>query len=190
MTRKKWWIIDIIVVVVVIIALIGGRNKVINAYEDVKLCEAQIETMIQRRNDLIPNLVSTVQGYISYEETVFTEIATSREKIATSIDNLPIDELAVVNTELSQALNKLLALVEDYPELKASEQFTNLQYEIAGSENRINIARINYNEAVMKYNKYIKSFPGILYAKFFGYEELPYFEAEIDAEDVPAVNFD
>ena len=101
-----------------------------------------------------------------------------------------MSEMAEADAELSQAIGKLLVLVESYPELKASEQFTNLQYEIAGSENRINIARIEYNEAVAKYNRYIKTFPGIVYARFFEYDEMPYFEADHNAEKAPVVDFD
>ena len=190
MSKKTREIIVVIFIALVLVLLIGGRNNVVNSLEDVKLAEAKVQTMLQRRSDLIPNLVSVVKAYADHEETVFTEIAESRAKLANSINNSSMSEMAEADAELSQAIGKLLVLVESYPELKASEQFTNLQYEIAGSENRINIARIEYNEAVAKYNRYIKTFPGIVYARFFEYDEMPYFEADHNAEKAPVVDFD
>lgn len=190
MTKRTRDIIIVVVIALALILLIGGRNNVVNSLEDVKLAEAKVQTMLQRRSDLIPNLVNVVKAYADHEETVFTEIAESREKLANSITNSSMSEMAAADAELSQALGKLLVLVESYPELKASEQFINLQYEIAGSENRINIARIEYNEAVAKYNRYVKTFPGIVYARFFEYDEMPYFEADIGSEKAPVVDFD
>lgn len=190
MSKRTLEIIGLICLALVLVLLIGGRNNVVNALEDVKVAEAKVQTMLQRRSDLIPNLVSVVKAYADHEETVFTEIAESRAKLAESLDNASTSEALQADAELSQALTNLLVMVEQYPELKSSEQFINLQYEVAGSENRINIARIEYNEAVMKYNKYVKTFPGIVYARFFEYEEMPYFEAEPNAEKAPVVDFD
>ena len=190
MSKKTLEIIGIILLGVVLTVIIIGRNDVVNAYEDVKLAEAKVQTMLQRRSDLIPNLVTTVKAYADHEETVFTEIAESRTRLAASLENASTSEALQADAELSEALANLFVMVESYPELKASEQFTNLQYEIAGSENRINIARIAYNEAVMRYNKYIKTAPGILYAKLFEYEEMRYFEADPRSVSVPVVNFD
>lgn len=181
--------IGLTAIILLVIVLIVGGNNVVNAYEDVELAKAKVQTMLQRRSDLIPNLVSIVEAYADHEETIFSEIAESRVKLANSINNSSIDDMVEADADLTHALNKLLVLVESYPELKASEHFTALQYEIAGSENRINIARLEYNEAVMKYNKYVKTFPGSIYAKFWEYDELEYFEADAGAQEVPSVNF-
>ena len=185
----------ILIVVVAIIAVsvfwfIGTQNKLVNLEEEVNLQFSQVETTLQRRSDLIPNLVETVKGYAKHEEQVFTEIANARAKLAGSIETGNVEDINEASNELDSALSRLLVITENYPELKANEQFIALQDELAGTENRITIARQNYNETVAKYNKAIKLFPASIVAGMNGYEAADYFEADDDAKDAPVVNFD
>ena len=157
--------------------------------EDVRMQQSQVETTLQRRSDLIPNLVNTVKGYATHEEEVFTEIADARSKLAGSIESGDLDSISESNSELDSALSRLLAITENYPDLKASEQFTALQDELAGTENRINVARQHYNEKVMTYNTTVQRFPTSIIAGIFGYSPAEYFEASEEAQEVPEVNF-
>ena len=180
----------LVVVLVIVVWFMLSRNTYVNLYEDVKLQEAQVEAALQRRNDLIPNLVATVKGYAKHEESVFTEIANARASLSGSIEANNIEGIEEASKELSNTLNRLLVISEAYPELKANQQFIALQDELAGTENRINVAWQYYNEAVIEYNKAVKSFPGSTIAKLSGYEPLPYFEADEEAKEVPVVSFD
>lgn len=180
----------LVVVAFLIIWYIGAQNKLVSLEEEVKLQFSQVETTLQRRSDLIPNLVETVKGYASHEEEVFTQIADARSKLAGSIQSGDIDSINEANKELDSALSRLLVITENYPELKANEQFIALQDELAGTENRITVARQNYNETVSKYNKAIKMFPTSIVANMAGYEAADYFEADEDAKDAPVVSFD
>lgn len=134
------------VIVIVLIMIVPRYNSLVNLDEEVNGKQSQIETQLQRRGDLIPNLVNTVQGYASHEEEVFTDIADARSKIASSEGN--VEDMAEANNEMTSALSRLLAISENYPELQASEQFTGLRDELAGAENRIAVARQDYNTAV------------------------------------------
>ena len=158
--------------------------------EDVEMQQSQIETNLQRRSDLIPNLVATVKGYANHEEEVFTEIAEARSKLAGSIESGDIEAINEANNTLDSALGRLLAISEDYPDLQASEQFIALQDELAGTENRIAVARQYYNEAVRTYNTSVQRFPTSIVSGMSGYYPMPYFEADDDAYEVPEVNFD
>lgn len=178
------------VLLLVVMWFFGTRNSLVSLKEDVEMQQSQIETTLQRRSDLIPNLVETVKGYAKHEEDVFTEIAEARSKLAGSIDSGDIESISEANNALDSALGRLLAISEDYPDLKASEQFIALQDELAGTENRIAVARQQYNEKLRSYNTRVQSFPTSIVAGMSGYYPLPYFEAEESAKEVPKVSFD
>lgn len=178
------------VVFILVIWFFATFNSMVSLKEDVEMGQSQIETTLQRRMDLIPNLVSTVKGYASHEEKVFTEIAEARAKLAGSIESGDMESIAQASNTLDSALGRLLAISESYPELKASEQFTALQDELAGTENRISNARQQYNEKVRTYNTAVQRFPGNIVAGMSGFYPMPYFESEEGAKNAPVVNFD
>lgn len=189
---KKSTIVLIVIIAVVLLLFgwfFGTRNSLVSLSEDVQMQQAQIETTLQRRSDLIPNLVATVQGYVDHEEAVFTEIAEARSALAGSIETGDLEAMNEANNNLDSALGRLLAISEAYPDLKASEQFTRLQDELAGTENRIAVARQYYNESVQKYNRKVQSFPSSIVANMSGYSTRNYFEADEDAKDAPSVSF-
>ncbi len=191
MRNSKSTLFSIFVIIALLTAFfLVTRNNLISLEEDVNLQLSQVETNLQRRSDLIPNLVATVKGYATYEEEVFTEIADARAKLSGSIQSGNVDEINSANKELDSALSRLLVISEDYPDLKASEQFIGLQDELAGTENRIAVSRQYYNEAVQTYNKAIKKFPNSIIAGIIGCDPMPYFEANEEAKTVPEVNFD
>lgn len=189
-SSTKTLVIILAIVAVLVIWFIGAQNKLVNLEENVKLEFSQVETTLQRRSDLIPNLVETVKGYAKHEEEVFTQIADARAKLAGSIQTGDVEDINEASNQLDSALSRLLVITENYPELKANEQFVALTDELAGTENRITIARQNYNETVSKYNKAIKMFPTSIVAGMSGYEAADYFEADDDAKDAPTVKFD
>lgn len=189
---KKSKIIGIaILAIILVIALwgIGTRNTLITMEEEVKLEASQVETQLQRRNDLIPNFVETVKGYAAHEEEVYTAIADARSKLSGAIAENDVEAMNKANSELDSALSRLLVVVENYPELKANENFIALQDELAGTENRIAIARQNYNTIVAEYNKELKKFPKNLIANMCNLEPAEYFEASEGAKEVPTVQF-
>ncbi len=188
-SSTKTLVIILAIVAVLVIWFIGAQNNLVNLEEEVKLQFSQVETTLQRRSDLIPNLVETVKGYAKHEEEVFTQIADARSKLAGSIKTGDVEDINEASNQLDSALNRLLVITENYPELKANEQFVALQDELAGTENRIAVARQNYNETVSEYNKAIKMFPTSIVAGMNGYEAADYFEADDDAKDAPVVNF-
>ena len=163
-TKKKVLIVIGIVLLLVGFWFFGTRNSLVSLKEDVEMQQSQIETTLQRRNDLIPNLVATVKGYANHEEAVFTEIADARSKLAGSIESGDMESISEANTALDSALSKLLAISENYPDLKASEQFIALQDELAGTENRIAVARQYYNEKLNTYNTKVQKFPSSIVA--------------------------
>ncbi|CAD2081624.1 LemA family protein [Jeotgalicoccus coquinae] len=177
----------IAVIVIIAIMIVPRYNSLVNLDEEVNQKQSQIETQLQRRGDLIPNLVSTVQGYASHEEEVFTDIADARSQLAGAGGD--VEEMAEANNEMTSALSRLLAISENYPELQASEQFTGLRDELAGAENRIAVARQDYNTAVQEYNRNTRTFPGNIIAGIFNFDEKAYFEADESAQDVPEVEF-
>lgn len=181
----------IILIIAAVIAFwgIGTRNSLVTMEEDVKVSFSQIETQLQRRSDLIPNFVETVKGYAAHEEGVYTDIANARAKLSGAISNNDVEAMNVANSELDSALSRLLVVVENYPELKANQNFVALQDELAGTENRIAIARQDYNDIVGKYNKEILKFPKNLIASMCNLEPAEYFEASENAHEVPDVNF-
>jgi LemA protein len=177
------------VLVLILFWGIGTNNSLVRLHEDVNLKFGQIQTTLQRRSDLIPNLVATVKGYAAHEEKVFTEIAESRSKLSGAISSGDINAIKEANDGLSAALGRLLAIQEAYPELKANENFTALMDELAGTENRINVARQDYNETVARYNMKIKVFPSNIIANMNGFTAEKYFEADEGAQKVPTVDF-
>lgn len=189
-TKTKVLIVIGIVLLLVGFWFFGTRNSLVSLKEDVEMQQSQIETTLQRRNDLIPNLVATVKGYANHEEAVFTEIADARSKLAGSIESGDMESISEANTALDSALSKLLAISENYPDLKASEQFIALQDELAGTENRIAVARQYYNEKLNTYNTKVQKFPSSIVAGMSGYYPMEYFEADESAKEVPTVNFD
>jgi LemA protein len=163
--------------------------------ESVTNAWAKVESQYQRRSDLIPNLVSTVQGYADFEQETLTQVIEARSKatgIQVDADNLSpekIQQFQEAQGQLSGALSRLLVSVERYPDLKANTQFSQLQAQLEGTENRIAVARDKYNEAVKNYNTYIRKFPKNLVAGMFDFEKKGYFEADKGTEDAPTVNF-
>ena len=178
------------IVLVIAFWFFGTMNNLVSMKEEVNSQQSQVETTLQRRSDLIPNLVATVKGYANHEEKVFTDIADARSKLAGSIDSGDIESINEANNAQNSALSRLLAISENYPDLKASEQFTALQDELAGTENRIAVARQHYNEKVKSYNTAVKSFPTSIVAGIGGYHTEQYFEADESAKNVPTVSFD
>ena len=168
-------------------SVIGSRNGLVAADENISNTWAQVENVMQRRADLIPNLVETVKGYAKQEKNIFIGVADARAKLAgaTSIPG-KID----ANRQLDGALARLLVVVERYPELKSNQNFQSLQDELAGTENRISVERMRFNEAVKDYNLRVRTFPSNLAARFFGFEKKDiYFEATEAAKIVPKVQF-
>jgi LemA protein len=161
-------------------------NKFVSQEEAIKAQWAQVENQLQRRNDLIPNLVETVKGYATHEESVYKDIADARSRLLAA--KSPEETIAAANQQTS-ALGRLLAVVENYPQLKANEQFNRLMDELSGTENRIAVERMRYNEKVQAYNTSLRQFPSNLTAKMFGFKEYPFFHAPEEAKQVPKVNF-
>jgi LemA protein len=161
-------------------------NKFVSQEEAIKAQWAQVENQLQRRNDLIPNLVETVKGYAAHEEGVFKEIADSRSRLLSA--KSPDETIAAANQQTT-ALGRLLLIVENYPNLKANEQFNGLMDELSGTENRIAVERMRYNERVQEYDTARRQFPANLTAKIFGFKEYPFFAAPPEAKQVPKVNF-
>ena len=168
-------------------AFVRGRNEMVAQKEAIRAAWAQVDNVLQRRADLIPNLVNTVKGYAAHEQKVFDDIASARAQLAGA--RTPADRIAA-NSQLDGALSRLLVVVENYPNLKADQQFLKLQDELSGTENRIAVERRRYNEVVQKYNTNIQLFPNSLIASISGFQrEDAYFKAEGQAREVPKVDF-
>ncbi|MCI8622383.1 MAG: LemA family protein [Provencibacterium sp.] len=172
--------------VLLAITAFGSYNSLVGLHEGVESSQADIQTQLQRRSDLIPNLVNTVKGYAAHEEEVFSAIADARAQLAGAGS---IADLAQADSSLTSALNRLLVIAENYPELKADAQYTALMDELAGTENRIAVARRGYNEEARVYNEKIRSFPTVLVAGMMGFERADYFEASSQAQAAPQVDF-
>lgn len=185
--NKKLIIIGAIVLVILIIGMsfVSKYNSFVEIRENVNNKESNVNVTLQRRGDLIPNLVNVVKGYVSHEEKVINDITTARENLLKANN---MKEKSEADKQLTASLNALMVIVENYPDLKANENFINLQDELSGTENRISVARRDYNEAVTSYNSTIKKFPNNLIANMFGFDEFEYFEAS--NTEVPKVDFD
>ncbi|OBX05677.1 LemA family protein [Gallibacterium genomosp. 3] len=192
---KKSTLIAILVAIVLGFTVMGSYNSLVQAEEDIDSVWANVESQYQRRADLIPNLVNTVKGQANFEKETLTNVVEARAK-ATQIKidpaNMTEEQLAQFQQQQNQVgstLSRLLATVENYPELKANEGFLTLQTQLEGTENRINVARNTFNEAAKVYNKKIRTFPTKLVAMLLGFNEKPYFKADAGAEKAPTVNF-
>lgn len=181
----------VVAILVLLVFVVGGmlmstRNQLVTEKQGVEAAWSGVDTALQRRADLIPNLVETVKGYAKQEQTVFRDIANARAALAGG--RTPEDKLQA-NAQLSGALGRLLVIVENYPQLKSNESFNRLMDELAGTENRINVERRRYNEAVQKYNTDIQLFPKNIAAGMFGFGPQPYFQADPGARNAPSVKF-
>jgi len=195
---KKSWIIIIVIIAIGFLTygwIKSSYNSMVVLNEGVSAQWAQVENVYQRRADLIPNLVNTVKGYASHEKETLEGVIEARSK-ATSINidanNLTPQSFAAFQQAqdgLSQALSKLMVVVERYPDLKANQNFLELQAQLEGTENRIAIERKKFNEATQSYNTFIKMFPKNMLANMFGFEQKPYFKAQVGADKVPEVQF-
>ena len=186
--RKALIAVAVVVVIVLIVAgyVRGLYNSMVTLDEGVQTSWAQVENQFQRRNDLIPNYVETVKGYAKQEREVFIEVTEARSRVGAAGT---VSEKIDANNQLTSALGRLLVVVERYPELKSNTNFIRLQDELAGTENRIAVARQRYNEAVRAYNVTIRRFPANLFASAFGFGRAPLFEAPEEARAVPGVDF-
>ena len=184
---KKTWLIIIGVIAIIAVLLINSYNGMVSKQETVDSSLSNLDVMLQRRADLIPNLVNTVKGYASHETEIIEKITEARSKL---VNANGVEEMSEANNELSSSLNALMLVVENYPDLKSSENFIQLSDELAGTENRIAVARRDYNNAVKSFNTSIKKFPSNILAGIFGFDEAVYFEADETAQEVPSVNFE
>ena len=187
---KVFW--GVAAVLVILALLVGGyyvstRNQIVTKNETIKSDWAQVDVVLQRRADLIPNLVETVKGYAQQEQTVFGDIAKARSALLSA--GTPQDKIAA-NQQLDGALGRLLLVVENYPQLKSNENFLRLQDELAGTENRIAVERKRYNDTLQDYNTYVQQFPNNIFAGWAGFKPNPaYFAATEESRQVPKVNF-
>ena len=192
---KKSTIIILAVVAIVAIWGITGYNGMVKADEAVSTAWSNVENQYQRRADLIPNLVNTVKGYAAHEKETLDAVISARTRatqVTVDADNLTpekLQEYQKAQGEVGSALGRLLAITEAYPELKANQNFLELQAQLEGTENRISVERRNFNDAAKSYNTSIRTFPRNLLAGMFGFEKRPYFEAQEGAEKAPEVQF-
>ena len=191
----KKWIILIIIAVAAGFGLMSSYNGLVKAETEIDSVWANVESSYQRRADLIPNLVNTVKGQANFEQQTLTNVIEARAKATqTKIDpsNLTeeqLNEFQQNQNQVGSALSRLLVTVEQYPQLKANEGFMNLQAQLEGTENRINVARNKFNEAARIYNEKVRQFPTKLAAMLFGFNAKPYFKSATGAENAPTVNF-
>ncbi len=198
MKLTKGWIILIVLIAIVIILVSWGSgvyNKMVTQDETVGKAWANVENVYQRRADLIPNLVATVKGVADFEKSTLTEVIEARAKATsvtvdpTNLNAQSMQQFQAAQDGLSSALARLMVVVERYPELKATQNFMELQAQLEGTENRITVERMKFNEAAQAYNTYIKRLPGRIFAGWFGFEQKIYFEAQKGAETAPKVEF-
>ncbi len=176
----------LLIMAILVMPVFLTYNSLVAADEAVNSAWSQVENQLQRRMDLIPNLVNTVKGYAAHEEKILTEVTRAREKLMAAGS---VTEKAEADQELSTALSRLIAIAENYPELKADANFRQLADELAGTENRIAVSRMDYNNAVQDYNTKIRRFPTVIVAKLFGFEKKDYFKAAENAKETPIVDF-
>lgn len=187
---KKVLIFIVVIVGILLLSVmgtIGTYNELIQMDENVDAQWAQVENQLKRRSDLIPNLVNTVKGFASQEKAVLIGVTEARSKLETAATP---EQAAEANTQLSNALSRLNVVVERYPELKSNENFIRLQDELAGTENRIAVARRDYNESAQSFNSQIRKFPTNILASVFGFEQKEYFQVSEEDQQAPEVNFE
>lgn len=197
MKKKKLtgWLIALCVVVVMFFWVKGVYNKMVRLDEGVQTAWSQVENVYQRRADLIPNLVATVKGYAAHESETLEGVVNARAKatqMTVDPENLTPEALAkyqAAQGEVSSALGRLMVIAEQYPDLKANQNFRDLQAQLEGTENRITVERQKFNEAARSYNTTIRQFPNNIFAGIFGFDKKSYFEAQSGAEQVPQVEF-
>ncbi|MBM3435707.1 MAG: LemA family protein [Bacteroidetes bacterium] len=195
--KKSWIIIAVIILLVIIMytSIKGTFNKMVTMDEGVSSQWAQVENVYQRRSDLIPNLVATVKGYAEHERETFEAVTQARSKATsvtidpTNLNEASMQQFQAAQDQLSSALSRLLVVVEKYPDLKANQNFLDLQTQLERTENRITVERMNFNTKSQEYNSYIRSFPKNIYASLFGFEKKAYFKAQEGAEKAPEVKF-
>ncbi|MEI6455318.1 MAG: LemA family protein [bacterium] len=198
MKLSKGWIVLIVIVVIIVILISWGTgiyNKLVTADQAVQQQWGQVENVYQRRTDLIPNLVATVKGVANFEQKTLTDVIEARAK-ATSVQVNPknLDEASLQKFQeaqngVSATLGRLMVVVEQYPQLKATQNFSELQAQLEGTENRITVERMKFNETAQAYNTYLKRFPTVMFAGMFGFKEKAYFKAVEGAEKPPQVQF-
>jgi len=187
-----------VIVLLFVIAGVGGYNHLVGLSQQADSKWAQVQNNYQRRADLIPNLVSTVSGAANFEKSTLTAVTQARASVGqikidpnvAPSDPKKLQEFQNAQNQLGTALSRLLVVSEKYPELRATQQFSDLSAELAGTENRITVARMDFNNAVQSYNSAIKSVPGVFFAGMMGYKEKPYFQATAGSETAPKVQFD
>ena len=195
MKKAMPWIVVLGVLAIIALWAANVYNGLVSAEEEVESAWAQVENQYQRRSDLIPNLVATVKGYAAHESETLEGVISARARatqITVDPSNATPEQLAAYQKaqgELSQALGRLMAVAESYPDLKANENFRDLQAQLEGTENRCTIARQNFNEVARAFNTYLRRFPNNIIAGAFGFEKKPYFEAEEGANKAPKVEF-
>jgi LemA protein len=195
MKTLKIWIVVLGVLAIIALWAVNAYNALVECQEDVESAWSQVENQYQRRADLVPNLVATVKGYAAHEQETLEGVVNARAKatqIVIDATNMTPEQIAAYQAaqgELSQALGKLLAIAENYPDLKANENFRDLQAQLEGTENRIATASQFFNDAAKKYNKKVRRFPSNIIAASFGFEQKGYFEADPEAKQAPKVEF-
>ncbi|CAM1364795.1 LemA family protein [Tenacibaculum xiamenense] len=191
----KKWLLPIVVGGIIILWSISGYNSIVGLRNNAETAWSKVESSYQRRNDLIGNLVKTVQGAADFEKSTLTEVINARAKATQTTINAgditpdKIAQFQQAQQGLTGALSKLLVSVERYPELKANQNFLELQSQLEGTENRINVARDRYNDEVNKYDTKIDKFPGVLLAGIFGFDQMPRYKSDPGAEKAPNVDF-
>ena len=197
--KKSWIVIGIVILIGIIlfVSLKGTYNGLVSSEENVNKKWADVQGAYQRRADLIPNLVSTVKGYAKFEQETLIKVIEQRANATkptinvdpTKLDANTLAQFQKTQDELGSALSRLLVTVEKYPDLKANQNFLQLQAQLEGTENRINVERRNFNESVQIFNSQLRRFPTNIIAGLFGFAKKPYFQAQAGAEDAPKVNF-
>ena len=181
-----YMLVFLILVIALIAWFFANYNRLVTTKVRVDNAWSQIDIQLKRRHDLIPNLVDTVKGYATHEQAVFQAVADSRAKLAGA--TTPAETISAANAQ-SAALARLLAVVENYPQLKAIESFNRLMDELAGTENRIAVERMRYNERIQEYNTSRRQFPANITARMFSFKDYPFFDSPAEAQKVPTVNF-
>lgn len=196
MKSLKKWIIPIVIILILGMYVTNVNNNAVEKEEEAQTTWADVESAYQRRSDLIPNLVKTVEGAADFERGTLTDVIEARSKATevkidpSNLDAASLEKFQKAQSEVSSTLSRLLVTVERYPELKATENFQTLQSQLEGTENRINVSRNRYNAAVKEYNVYVRKFPQKPIVGILGFDKMPRFEADAGAEKSPEVEFD